>query len=32
MLREKPEWLDTRNAKQSLMSAADGILRQMGFE
>lgn len=32
MLREKPEWLDTKNAKQSLMSAADGILRQMGFE
>jgi hypothetical protein len=32
MLREKPEWLDTRNAKTTLMSAADGILRQMGFE
>lgn len=32
MLREKPEWLDTRNAKESLMSAADNILRQMGFE
>ena len=32
MLKNKPEWLDTRNAKQSLMSAADGILRQMGFE
>lgn len=32
MLREKPEWLDTRNAKETLMSAADNILRQMGFE
>lgn len=32
MLRNKQEWLDTRNAKQSLMSAADNILKQMGFE
>ena len=32
MLREKPEWLDTRNGKETLMSAADNILRQMGFE
>lgn len=32
MLRAKPEWLDTRNGKESLMSAADNILRQMGFE
>lgn len=32
MLKNKPEWLDTRNAKQTLMSAADNILRQMGFE
>lgn len=32
MLRSKSEWLDTRNAKETLMSAADNILRQMGFE
>lgn len=32
MLKNKPEWLETKNAKQSLMGAADGILRQMGFE
>lgn len=32
MLREKPEWLETRNGKETLMSAADNILRQMGFE
>lgn len=32
ILKNKPEWLDTKNAKQSLMSAADNILRQMGFE
>ena len=32
MLRSKSEWLDTRNGKETLMSAADNILRQMGFE
>jgi len=32
MLRGKEEWLTTRNGKESLMSAADNILRQMGFE
>jgi hypothetical protein len=32
MLKKKSEWLDTRNAKDTLMSAADNILRQMGFE
>jgi hypothetical protein len=32
MLKNKPEWLNTRNAKETLMSAADNILRQMGFE
>jgi hypothetical protein len=32
MLRGKSEWLDTRNGKETLMSAADNILRQMGFE
>jgi hypothetical protein len=31
-LRSKSEWLDTRNGKETLMSAADSILRQMGFE
>jgi hypothetical protein len=31
-LRSKSEWLDTRNGKETLMSAADNILRQMGFE
>lgn len=32
MLRNKQEWLETRNAKESLMGAADNILKQMGFE
>jgi hypothetical protein len=32
MLRGKDEWLQTRNGKESLMSAADNILKQMGFE
>lgn len=32
MLRSKEEWLTTRNGKESLMSAADNILKQMGFE
>lgn len=32
MLRSKDEWLNTRNGKETLMSAADNILRQMGFE
>lgn len=32
MLRGKEEWLSTRNGKESLMSAADNILKQMGFE
>lgn len=32
MLRGKSEWLNTRNAKESLMSTADNILKQMGFE
>lgn len=32
MLRNKDEWLTTRNGKESLMSAADNILKQMGFE
>lgn len=31
-LRSKSEWLDTRNGKETLMRAADNILRQMGFE
>lgn len=32
MLRGKEEWLTTNNGKESLMSATDNILRQMGFE
>jgi hypothetical protein len=32
MLRSKDEWLDTRNGKETLMRAADNILKTMGFE
>jgi hypothetical protein len=32
MLRSKKEWLNTRNGKETLMSAADNILKTMGFE
>jgi hypothetical protein len=32
MLRSKDEWLDTRNGKETLMKAADNILKTMGFE
>lgn len=32
MLRGKDEWLNTRNGKETMMSAADNILKQMGFE
>lgn len=31
-LRSKDEWLDTRNGKETLMKAADNILKTMGFE
>jgi hypothetical protein len=31
-LRSKGEWLKTKNAKETLMSAADNILKTMGFE
>jgi hypothetical protein len=30
-IRKKPEWLETRNATESYLSAADGILKQFGF-
>ena len=30
-LRSKTEWLDTRNAKETMLSAADSILQQFGF-
>lgn len=32
IIRSKPEWLKTNNGKETLMSAADNILKQMGFE
>jgi len=31
-LRSKDEWLTTRNGKETLMKAADSILKTMGFE
>ena len=31
-LRSKDEWLNTRNGKETLMKAADNILKTMGFE
>jgi len=31
-LRSKGEWLKTKNAKETLMSSADNILKTMGFE
>lgn len=30
-IRAKDEWLNTRNAKETMLSAADGILKQFGF-
>ena len=30
-LRSKTEWLDTRNAKETMLGAADSILRQFNF-
>ena len=31
-IRSSNEWLDTRNAKETMLSAADGILKQFGFK
>lgn len=31
-LRSTDEWLNTRNAKETMLSAADGILKQFGFK
>ena len=30
-VRSTTEWLDTRNAKETMLGAADGILKQFGF-
>lgn len=30
-IRSKDEWLNTKNAKETMLSAADGILKQFGF-
>lgn len=31
-IRNSQEWLDTRNAKETMLSAADSILQQFGFK
>lgn len=31
-IRSSEEWLTTRNAKETMLSAADGILKQFGFK
>lgn len=31
-IRSKAEWADTRNAKETMLSAADNILKQFGFK
>ncbi len=31
-IRSSEEWLNTRNAKETMLSAADGILKQFGFK
>jgi len=30
-IRSTDEWLNTRNAKESMLSAADQVLKQFGF-
>jgi hypothetical protein len=30
-IRSTSEWLNTRNAKETMLSAADGVLQQFGF-